>query len=142
MGRLDRSPKKNWVENKGGLPDYIDRIAVHLNEKGMSISHAIATAINAAKKMCSSGDLNWPGLQHVNLGSKAEACAAVAQWEAMKATANNRNELELIELSMSPEDSFKACQRIQANELLLKLVTEGGKASPLYEVLNRAMKIN
>jgi hypothetical protein len=53
----------------------------------MPISQAIATAVNAAKKMCSTGDLNWPGLQQVNPGSRAEACAAVARWTAMKASA-------------------------------------------------------
>lgn len=84
MGRLDVSPRANWVEKKGGLPDYIDRIAVHLHDGGAPIGVAIATAINAAKKMCSTGDLNWPGLQHVNPGSRSEACAAVSQWEAMK----------------------------------------------------------
>jgi hypothetical protein len=90
MGRLDRSPRKNWVEEQGGLPGYIERIAVHLVAKGMSHSHAIATAINAAKKMCATGDLNWPGLQNVNPGSRAQACAAVARWEAMKAAARAR----------------------------------------------------
>lgn len=74
----------NWVEKAGGLPPYIKRIAKHLQERGMGQSLAIATAVNAAKRMCSSGDLNWPGLQHVNPGSKAEACAAVADWEAKK----------------------------------------------------------
>lgn len=87
MGRLDRSPKANWVERQGGLPKYIERIAVHLVAKGMSTSEAIATSINAAKKMCATGDLNWPGLQNVNPGSRAEACAAVARWNAMKAAA-------------------------------------------------------
>jgi len=88
MGALERSPKVNWIEAAGGLPPYIERIALHLhNQKGMSISHAIATAVNAAKKMCLTGDLNWPGLQQVNPGSRAEACAAVARWEAMKAAA-------------------------------------------------------
>ena len=89
MGRLERVPGvQNWVDEAGGLPSYIERIAVHLHrEKGMTISHAIATAVNAAKKMCATGDLNWPGLQNVNPGSRAEACAAVARWEAMKAGA-------------------------------------------------------
>jgi len=55
---LDRSPKANWVENAGGLPMFVRRIANHLNaEKGMSISHAIATAVNVVKKMCATGDL-------------------------------------------------------------------------------------
>jgi hypothetical protein len=86
---LDRSPKKNWVERKGGLPEYIRRIANHLvQEKGFSISHAIATAINAAKKMDRSGDLNWPGRQKVNPKSRAEAKGAVAHWERMKKSAS------------------------------------------------------
>lgn len=86
-GRLNRSPRKNWVEEQGGLPSYIERIAVHLVGKGFSHSHAIATAINAAKTMCRSGDLNFPGSQQVNPGSRAQACAAVARWNAMKAAA-------------------------------------------------------
>jgi hypothetical protein len=75
----------NWVEKAGGLPQYIKRIAKHLTEKGMDQSRAIATAVNAAKKSCASGDTNFPGVQHVNPGSRAEACAAVADWERKKA---------------------------------------------------------
>lgn len=87
-GRLNRSPRKNWVEEQGGLPDYIERIAIHLIRKGMSHSHAIATAINTAKKWCATGEVHqWPGIQRINLGSRAEACKAVARWEAMKAAA-------------------------------------------------------
>lgn len=77
--------KANWVTKAGGLPKYIKRIAKHLQEKGMDQSRAIATAVNAAKKMCSTGDTNWPGSQQVNAGSRAEACAAVASWEEKKA---------------------------------------------------------
>lgn len=85
---LDRSPRKNWVENSGGLPMYIRRIANHLHkEKGMQIGHAIATAVNAARKMCASGDTNWPGKQQVNAGSQSEACEAIADWERKKAQA-------------------------------------------------------
>lgn len=78
---------KNWVDQQGGLPNFIKRIEKHLEGKGMDKSRAIATAVNAAKKMCATGDLNWPGIQQVNPGSKAEACAAVQKWEAMKAAA-------------------------------------------------------
>lgn len=87
---LDRSPKKNWVERVGGFGkrNWIYRAAKWLaNTKGMSIGHAIATAINAAKKGCATGDLNWPGKQSVNMGSRAQMCAAVAKWESMKARA-------------------------------------------------------
>lgn len=77
----------NWVDDVGGLPSYIKRIARHLQRKGMTESRSIATAVNAAKKMCSTGDLNWPGLQNVNPGSRAQACAAVASWNAKRARA-------------------------------------------------------
>lgn len=63
------------------LPPYIKRIKKHLQQKGMNEGRAIATAVNAAKKMCRTGDLNFPGSQQVNPGSRAEACAAVAQWK-------------------------------------------------------------
>lgn len=80
--------KSNWVEKKGGLPGYIKRIAKHLrSEKGMDTSRAIATAVNVAKKMCASGKTNLPNSGQVNAKSRAEACAAVAQWEKMKGSA-------------------------------------------------------
>lgn len=82
----------NWVEEQGGLPRYFERIACHLHfEKQMPVGMAIATAHNVSVKMCATGDLEWPGLQNVNLGSRAEACAAVARWEAMKAAAHARS---------------------------------------------------
>lgn len=91
---LQRTPQKDsWIER---LPapmraawkrSWIRRAAMHLAEKGMQPGHAIATAVNAAKKGCATGDLNYPGLQQVNVGSKAEMCAAVTLWESMKAAA-------------------------------------------------------
>lgn len=63
------------------LPPYIKRISAHLRRKGMAQGHAIASAVNAAKKMCATGDLNFPGHQDVNPGSRAQACTAVAQWK-------------------------------------------------------------
>ena len=77
----------NWVDKAGGLPSYIKRVVKHLREKGMDQSRAIATAVNVAKKMCATGDTNFPGKQSVNPGSRAEACGAVTRWEAMKAKA-------------------------------------------------------
>lgn len=92
---LDRSPKKNWVDKAGGLPRYIERIAKHLHyEKGKDIGQAIAIAVNVVKKMCGSGDTNFPGKQNVNAKSRAQACAAVAQWEAKKAKSKTKTALE------------------------------------------------
>ncbi len=87
-GALDRSPRANWVERGGGLPPYIERIAVALHErKGMPISRAIPVAINIVKRFVATGDLNYPGVQNVNAGSRAQAVQALAQWEALKARA-------------------------------------------------------
>lgn len=61
----------NWVEKAGGLPKYIKKVKEALERDGMDESRAVATAVNTAKKSCAKGN--------------AEACAAVAEWEAKKA---------------------------------------------------------
>jgi hypothetical protein len=88
---LNHSKHHNWVEEQGGLPRYIERIACHVHDKGQPIDIAIAIAVNVVKKMCATGDVNFPGRQNVNPKSRAEACAAVAQWEKMKASAHAKS---------------------------------------------------
>jgi hypothetical protein len=89
--------KSNWVEKAGGLPSYISRIAKHLHsEKGMDVSRAIATAVNVAKKMCASGDLNFKGKQNVNPDSRAQACKAVAEWEKKKGSAHLKEAADVV----------------------------------------------
>jgi len=65
---------KNWVEQQGGLPKHIRKIANHLKRKGFDESHAIATAVNVAKRSSAKT-------------GNGKACAAVAAWERMKAAA-------------------------------------------------------
>lgn len=78
-GRLDRSPKENWVEAAGGLPKYIERIAHALHtERGMPISRAIAVAINRVKMWAAGGE-------NVDADTRAKAAKAVAEWQALKA---------------------------------------------------------
>jgi hypothetical protein len=84
--------KNNWVAKAGGLPPYIKSIKNHLEAKGMETGHAIAVAVNVCKKACATGDLNWPGHQSENAGSRAKACAAIAHWESMKAKAHASDE--------------------------------------------------
>lgn len=68
---LNRSPKKNWVENVGGLPDYINRIAKHIHyDSGLTIEHAIRAAIRRCEELAAKGN--------------AEAIKALAEWEAKK----------------------------------------------------------
>lgn len=78
-GRLDWSPKKNWVENSGGLPKYIEDIALALiRDHGMPRERAIATAVNRVKKWAA-------GAGDVKADTRAKALKAVAAWEALKA---------------------------------------------------------
>lgn len=89
LDRIEGEPGElaNWVTKAGGLPPYIERIKKHLEAKGMALSRAVATAVNVVKKMCATGDINFPGKQQVNTGSQAEACKDVARWESMKKAA-------------------------------------------------------
>lgn len=82
----------NWVTKAGGLPSYFKRVVKHLRGKGYSESAAIAIAVEQSKRICLSGDTNLPGRQSTNAISRAEACAAVARWEAMKAAAKLRKD--------------------------------------------------
>lgn len=77
-GRLDRSPKKNWVENAGGLPKYIEDIALALERGGKKLEQAIPIAISRVKRWAA-------GLDGVSPAVKAKAAKALAEWEALKA---------------------------------------------------------
>jgi Putative phage serine protease XkdF len=95
---LDWSAAENWIDR---LPEamgaafkrsWIYRAAKHLTYEvyGGNRGHAFAVAIEAARKGCATGDLNWPGDQSVNPVSRAEMCAAVSLWEAMKAATSHK----------------------------------------------------
>lgn len=69
-------PGVNWVEQEGGLPPFIKRVAKHImSDSGYSQQRAIAAAISQCKK----GRLGPKGL------------AAAAQWEALKAKAHSHS---------------------------------------------------
>lgn len=74
---LDDSPKKNWVENAGGLPNYICKIAKAVMRSGKSKSAAIAIAVSRVKKWAAGGS-------DVDADTRAKAAAAVAEWEKLK----------------------------------------------------------
>lgn len=87
---LERKPggPDNWVEAAGGLPKYIERIAKRLHyEKGMTISHAIATAVNTVKRWARMGKVaKYGDPNHKNVTAKTAALAvkALAEWEAKR----------------------------------------------------------
>lgn len=76
---LDRSPRKNWVENAGGLPRYIRMVAHAMMRKGRPRSVAIRLAIGIVR--------NWATHENVSPKVKAAAIKAMAEWEAKKAKA-------------------------------------------------------
>lgn len=82
---LDASPKKNWVEKSGGLPDYICKIAKGVMRSGKSKSQAIAIAVSRVKKWAAGGD-------DVDADTRAKAAKAAAQWAALK-TKNKSKQL-------------------------------------------------
>jgi len=86
----------NWVQQTGGLPKYIKRMARHIEGKqwkGKPVTKGMSIAIakNACERMCATGDTNFPGMQQVGPKSRAEACAAVAEWNAKRAAAKADN---------------------------------------------------
>lgn len=73
VGTLDYSPKKNWVEKAGGLPKFIEDMALHMiQDSGLTREHAIAASVQRTKVLAAKGN--------------ARAVAALAQWEKMKAS--------------------------------------------------------
>jgi len=81
---LDSSPKKNWVEKSGGLPNYICQIARAVMRSGKSKSQAIAIAVSRVKKWAAGAD-------NVNADTRAKAAKAVAQWEKLKGKNKAKN---------------------------------------------------
>lgn len=88
---LERKPggPDNWVEQTGGLPSYIERIAKHLHyEKGYTISRSIAVAVNTVKRWAAGGTVTEHGTtKRVSPATQAKAAAALASWNAKKASA-------------------------------------------------------
>ncbi len=77
---LDEKPGSNWVQDNGGLPDYICRIARAIKRSGKSTGTAISIAVSRVKVWAAGGD-------DVDADTRAKAAAALAAWEALKAKA-------------------------------------------------------
>lgn len=78
---LAKTPEKdNWVDDAGGLPKYICRIARAIHKSGKAVGPSIAIAVSRVKKWAS-------GVGDVDADTRAKATTAVAQWEVLKAKA-------------------------------------------------------
>ncbi len=73
---LDASPGSNWVQEAGGLPNYICEIARAVKRGGKTTSQAVAIAVSRVKK--------WAAGDDVDADTRAKAAKALAQREALK----------------------------------------------------------
>ena len=84
LGRLNWSPKVNWVEANGDLPKFITDVAIGIMRgTGYPRERAIPIAISRIKVWARGGG-------GVNADTVAKAAAALAAWEALKAKAAAR----------------------------------------------------
>ncbi len=74
-----KSPDRigSYVQEAGGLPDYICRIAKAVRRTGKTTSQAIAIAVSRVKK--------WASGAGVDKDTQAKAAKALAEWEKIKA---------------------------------------------------------
>ena len=80
LGRLNWSPRKNWVENENGLPRYIEEVSIGIMKSGKTREQAIPIAISRIKRWAA-------GLDGVTKKTQIKSAAALALWEKMKASA-------------------------------------------------------
>lgn len=84
LGRLNWSPKVNWVEANGGLHPYLEKITIGIMKgTGYPRERAIPIAISRIKVWARGGG-------GVNADTVAKAAAALAAWESLKAKAAAR----------------------------------------------------
>ncbi len=73
---LDEKPGSNWVQEEGGLPEFICEMARAIKREGKSTSSAIAIAVGRVKQLAAKGN--------------AKAAKAAAQWERLKAKSHEK----------------------------------------------------
>jgi 2'-5' RNA ligase len=88
---LNRSPKHNWIEKQGGLPNYICQVARAVARGGKSLESAIPIAISTMKHWAAGGNHNG---KKVSPAVQARAAAALAEWEAKRAKAHAEHALD------------------------------------------------
>ena len=77
---LNRSSRHNWVEDEGGLPNYICQVASAIVRSGKTIDQAVPIAIATMARWAVGGG-------GVSDAVKARAAAALAEFEAKAAAA-------------------------------------------------------
>lgn len=128
---------ENWVEESGGLPPYIRRIAKHLiSDQQYSTSRAIATAVNTVKRWARGGAVTEGGENTVTAKTQAQAAKALASWKSKSASASTSVPTDhRSEHSVELRD-FSAEERREAKEAG-HAVTIGDEKVPSYPIKNK-----
>lgn len=157
IGMTDE-PGENWVEQEGGLPSYIKRIANHLIGKGMTEGHAIASAVNTVKRWARGGTASKHGggkrgQSHVKPATIAKSIVALAHWMAMRAAAAAHashtltfaaatvDEVAAAEADVQPDDGGDTMGAIRDGfDYLSEWLTDEANAEhPDYELVKQAL---
>lgn len=128
---LNKSSKHNWVEDEGGLPEYVCEVARAIIRGGKDLESAIPIAISRIKV--------WATGKGVDAKTQAKAAKAVAEWEKKKASAKAKRVVKASVIDLSEVEDVRLSR---GEECLLWLVSQnysprGGLARVLASVGRR-----
>lgn len=129
---LNKSSKHNWVEDEGGLPEYICEVARAIVRGGKDLESAIPIAISRIKV--------WASGKGVDSKTQAKAVKALAEWEKKKASAKAKRVVKASAVDLSEVEDVKLSR---GEECLLWLVSrnyspKGGLVRVLASVGRRS----
>lgn len=128
---LDESPGSNWVQEAGGLPDFVCRIARAVKKSGHTTSEAIAIAVSRVKV--------WASGKGVDKDTQAKAAAALAEWEEKRAKSHAKSGAKKAGHALAATQSFDV-----SDIDLLRVVafTPKCELTPLDELLAYSHKVS
>jgi hypothetical protein len=88
------------VQEAGGLPDYICRIARAVKKSGHTTSEAIAIAVSRVKV--------WASGKGVDKDTQAKAAKALAEWEEKRAKSHTKSGAKKADHALAASVSFDA----------------------------------
>lgn len=95
---LDESPGSNWVQEAGGLPDFICKVARAIKRGGKTTSEAIAIAVSRMKV--------WASGKGVDKDTQAKAAKALAEWEEKRAKSHAKSGAKKADHALAASVSF------------------------------------
>lgn len=98
---LDSSPRKNWVENSGGLPPNLREVIRAVMKTGKTKDAAVGVAIARMRKWAAGGNAKWVKVlaQYEALRARNKARQATTSHRADDAAAIELSQAALVELA-------------------------------------------